>query len=140
MPCNGSAHQKTQCANRLPPVNVLHVQEPGSGYGCPGEPGQQNNPCAKARTPYRVLDRWSVFHLGKLQAGSDALDSKLSGQPFEYQRAVGAAKAKIVLDGNVDLHIAGRIGAVIQVTFRVLVEDVDGRRALLMMQGKYRKY
>ena len=52
------------------------------------------------------------------------------------QRAVGAAKTEVVLDCVLDLQIPGRVGAVVQVALRVLVEDIDGRRRNLLVHRK----
>ena len=53
-------------------------------------------------------------------------------QALEDEGAVGAAEAEVVLHGHVDLHVARRVGAIVQVALRILVEDVDGRRTLLL--------
>ena len=60
---------------------------------------------------------------------------------FEDQAAVGATKPEIVLNGNIDVHITRSIGTVVQITLRILVEDIGGGRADLVVQcedGKYR--
>ena len=51
-----------------------------------------------------------------------------ASNPLEDQRAVGAAKAKVVLDGDVDRHVPRRIGTKIQIALGILVEDIDRRR------------
>lgn len=48
--------------------------------------------------------------------------------PLEHQRAVGAAEPERVLQRNVNTHLARSIGTVVEITLRVLVEDVDRRR------------
>lgn len=53
--------------------------------------------------------------------------------PLEHQRAVGAAEPERVLQRNVNTHVARGIGAVIEITLRVLLEDVDRRRRDLMV-------
>ena len=64
------------------------------------------------------------------QAASDAL---------ENQRAVGAAKTKIVFYSNLNVRIPRRIGTVVEVTFRVLVKNIDSWRNFLMVQRENRK-
>jgi hypothetical protein len=53
--------------------------------------------------------------------------------PLEHQRAVGAAESERVLQRNVNTHVARGIGAVVEITLGILVEDVDGRRRDLMV-------
>jgi hypothetical protein len=53
------------------------------------------------------------------------LDHSMS---LEHQGSVRSAKAERVLQGDIDLHLARRVRAVIEVALRILVEDVDGRR------------
>lgn len=55
-------------------------------------------------------------------------------EALEDQRPVGAAKAEIILQGDIDLHLPCRIGTVVQITLRILVENINGRRGNLMMQ------
>lgn len=52
----------------------------------------------------------------KRQQGSDLA---------EDQRAVCTAKIKRVLQGIINLHIPGCVGAIVQITKRVLIENVD---------------
>src|SRR5687768_4513284 len=59
--------------------------------------------------------------------------------PLEYQRSVGAAKTEVVFYSHVYFGVTGGICAVVQVALRVLVEDVDGRRDFLVMQGQHCK-
>ena len=59
---------------------------------------------------------------------------------FENERPVRAAKAKIVFDSYIDFEIAGGVGTVIQVTLWILVENIDGRGALLMVNREHGKY
>lgn len=56
---------------------------------------------------------------------------------LENQRAVGATKTEIIFDSDANPGITRSIGAKIQVTFSVLIKDVDGRRDFLMMQGEH---
>jgi len=58
----------------------------------------------------------------------------------EHQRAVGAAKAEVVLDGVVDPEVPRRVGAVVQVALRILVEDVDRRRGHLALHRQRREH
>lgn len=63
-----------------------------------------------------------------------------SGQALEKQRAVGTTKAKIIFQGKVDGHIPCCVGAVVKIALWVLIEDVDGRRADLVVQGEHREH
>ena len=58
---------------------------------------------------------------------------------LENQGAIGATKAEIVFDSHVDGGIARGVGTKVQITFRVLVKNVDGRWNFLMMQGQHRE-
>jgi hypothetical protein len=44
------------------------------------------------------------------------------------QRTVGAPKAKIVLDRNINLYVPRGIGTIIQVALGILIENVDPSR------------
>ena len=59
---------------------------------------------------------------------------RILGQLTKNQGAVSTTKAKVVFDCVINLHIPGGIGAVVQVTFRVLIEDIDGGWGFLVMQ------
>lgn len=61
-----------------------------------------------------------------------------SGPP-EDQRAVGAAKSEIVLQGDLDLELTRRVGAIVEIAFRVLIEDIDGWRRYLVMYSQHRQ-
>jgi len=63
-----------------------------------------------------------------------------SDETAEHQGAVGAAKAEIVLDRDIDLHLPRFVGAVIQITLGVGGEQVDGRRRDLMVGGQNREH
>src|SRR5574344_37335 len=59
---------------------------------------------------------------------------KLASNAFEHQRTVGATKAEIVLQCNINTRIAGRVGAVVQVALGILIKQVDGWRYFLGVQ------
>ena len=59
--------------------------------------------------------------------------------PLEYQRAIGAAKTKIVFEGHINLHITRRVGAVVQIALGILVEEVGRWGCLLVMQRQHRE-
>ena len=59
---------------------------------------------------------------------------RILGQLTKNQGAVSTTKAKVVFDRMLDLHISGGIGAVVQVTLRILVEDIDGWWGFLVME------
>ena len=48
------------------------------------------------------------------------------GQLAKNQGAVSTTKAKVVFSRMVNLHVPGYVGAIVQVTFGVLIEDIDG--------------
>jgi hypothetical protein len=52
---------------------------------------------------------------------------RILGQLTKNQGAVSTTKAKVVFDCMVNLHIPSGIGSVVQVTLRVLIEDIDSR-------------
>lgn len=56
------------------------------------------------------------------------------------QAPVRTAKAKVIFDSNVNFHVPCRIGAIVQVAFGILIEDIDRRRALLVVQCQYGKH
>ncbi len=56
-----------------------------------------------------------------------------SGETLDNQRAVGTAKSERVRNGDVDLHVSGRIRTVIKVASWVLIHNVDGWRRDLVM-------
>src|SRR5450759_2829194 len=62
-----------------------------------------------------------------------------SAESAERDGPVGAAKPERVGQRDIDLHFSSAIGCVIQITSRVLVEDVDGGRRNLMMDRKHRE-
>ena len=45
----------------------------------------------------------------------------------EYQRAVGSTETEVVVHCDIYLHVACDIRTVVQVTIRVLLENIDGR-------------
>eukprot|EP01022_Parablepharisma_sp_SALTPOND_P036185 TRINITY_DN979_c0_g7_i1.p1 TRINITY_DN979_c0_g7~~TRINITY_DN979_c0_g7_i1.p1 ORF type:complete len:1344 (+),score=262.78 TRINITY_DN979_c0_g7_i1:3504-7535(+) len=53
------------------------------------------------------------------------------------QGAVGSPETEGVLHGNIDLHVPRLVGAVIQIAFRILVEDVHRRRGHLIVQRQH---
>jgi hypothetical protein len=52
---------------------------------------------------------------------------RILGQLTKNQGAVSTTKAKVVFDGVVYLDIPSGVGAVVQITLRVLIEDIDRR-------------
>src|SRR5690606_11380076 len=54
-------------------------------------------------------------------------------------RAVGAAKTEGIGQRHVDLHVARLVGAIVQVAFGILVEQVDGRGRDLMVHRQGRE-
>ncbi len=65
---------------------------------------------------------------------------RILGQFAKNQGTVSTPKAKIVFDCMVYLHIPGGIGAVVQITLRVLIKDIDSRWRFLVVEGQDRKY
>jgi hypothetical protein len=61
---------------------------------------------------------------------------RILGQLAKNQGAISTTKAKVVFNGMVNLHVSGSIGTVVQITFRVLIEDIDGWWRLLVMKGQ----
>jgi hypothetical protein len=59
---------------------------------------------------------------------------RILGQLAKNQGAISTTKAKVVFNGMVNLHIPGCISTVIQITFRVLIEDIDRWWGLLVMK------
>ena len=55
------------------------------------------------------------------------------------QRSVCSAEAKGVLHGIADRHLTSNICAVIQIAFRILIENVDRGRRNLILQCQNRK-
>ena len=90
---------------------------------------EENDAIEQKRTAQS--DRYRKLH--RSCPGPISLDA------LEHQRPVGSAKAEIVLQCDINLHRPRLVGAVVQVTFRILVEDVDGRRRNLVMDGQYCK-
>ena len=66
--------------------------------------------------------------------------AKYLTQTLEHQGAVGAAKAKVVFHSNVDVEVTRGVGAVVQIALRVLVEDVDGGWAFLIVNRQNGKH
>ena len=60
-----------------------------------------------------------------------------ASDPAKNERAVCAAEAEVILHRDVDLHLPCGVGTVVEITFRILVEDVDGRRADLVMNSQH---
>jgi hypothetical protein len=58
---------------------------------------------------------------------------RILGQLAKNQGAVSTTKAKVVFNRMVNLHIPSCVSAVVQVTFRVLIEDIDGWGGFLVM-------
>jgi hypothetical protein len=58
---------------------------------------------------------------------------RILGQLAKNQGTVSTTKAKVVFNRMVNLHIPGSIGAVVQVAFGVLIEDIDGWWRFLVM-------
>ena len=56
---------------------------------------------------------------------------------LENQRAVGATKTEIVFDSYINPGVSRGVCATVQVTFSVLIEDIDGGRNFLMMQSQH---
>src|SRR5690606_40899863 len=54
--------------------------------------------------------------------------------------AVGPAKTKRIGQRNIDLKIAGLIGAIIQITLWILIEDIDGRGRNLVIKRQRGEY
>ena len=69
-----------------------------------------------------------------VNAGSAALSA------LEHQCAVGAAKAEVIFQSRADRHIARLVGAIVQVALRVLVEQINGRWAFLVVKGQHGKH
>src|SRR5690606_9025967 len=65
----------------------------------------------------------------------DRIQSNLA----EDQRTVSTAEPEVVLHRVFNRHGTRRIGAVIKITFGILIKDVDSRRRNLMMQSQYSK-
>jgi hypothetical protein len=56
---------------------------------------------------------------------------------LEHQGAVGATKTKVVFDRYIDLHVSCGVGAIVQIALGVLVEDVNGGWAFLVVQCQH---
>ena len=91
-----------------------------------------------------IADSWTIQARGAKQGKKpfqachqQGLVTATASNPLEDQRAVGAAKAKVVLDGDVDRYVPRRIGTKIQIALGILVEDIDRRRYLLVVQRQY---
>src|SRR3546814_17527431 len=61
-------------------------------------------------------------------------------EPPHYHGAVGAAKAEGIRQGDIDLHFARFIGAVVQIALRILIEDINSGRRNLVVYRQGRKY
>ncbi len=71
-------------------------------------------------------------------SGNDALNWLT--QAFEHQSPVGATKTKVVFHGDFNAEVTRGVGAVVQIALRVLVEDVDGWRAFLVVNRQNGKH
>ena len=58
---------------------------------------------------------------------------------LENQRPVGAAETKIVFDCYIDFHVARSVGTKVQITLWVLIEQIDRRGCLLLVQRQHRE-
>src|SRR5262245_53987567 len=61
----------------------------------------------------------------------------IESETFYCHGSVGAAEAEVVLQGDIDLHFARGVRAVVQIALRILLENIDGRRRHLMMDSQY---
>ncbi len=135
----GSHQPDTGCSPMAPPGQIRLHGPRDQTAGTSGQHGCQQ-PALKTGMPHRIADRWGVVHGARNAEEGESRDQLRSRRALENQRAVGATKAKVVLDGHVNLHVAGGIGAVVQVAIGVLVEEVDGWRTLLVVQRQHRHH
>lgn len=94
----------------------------------------KQNPHFNVRTPHRIRHRWGDS--GQVVQSSSPARLK-SGKAAENQGAVGAPKTEVVFQRVFHLHVPSGIGAVVQVAFRILVQDIDGRRTLLLIKREH---
>jgi len=66
------------------------------------------------------------------------LDSK-ELDPAENQTTVGATETEVVFQCVVNFDVASGVGTVVQIAFGILLENIDGWRALLMVQSQHRE-
>src|SRR5690606_11052837 len=79
----------------------------------------------------------SLMPPSRREAGPQARPIARSEAPHQH-RAVGAAETEGIGQRHVDLQVARLVGAVVQVAFGILVEEIDGRRRNLVVyrQGR----
>lgn len=66
-----------------------------------------------------------------------AVGGNAKSKAFEYQRAVGAAKAKRILERDSNRHVSRKICTVVQIACRIRREDIGGWRRYLVAYGQY---
>ena len=120
--------RRAQRERRQPNDAERNRSPPGQGDRPDREPKRQphndatgehrDRPAPRLESAQNELAGGNGAHRRWYRAASNAL---------EHQRAVGTTEAEVVLHGEIDLHDARSVGAVVQVAGGILVEDVDGR-------------
>ena len=139
---SGQSGQKhKECSQRHAFVELLRRIPPQQHSTNTRKPASQQQAAQQGRAPKRVNNRRGVVAIQE-KVCVDANYNKKSrrrSDALENQRAVGAAKTKIVFHSEVDTRITGGIGAKIQIAQWVLIEQIDRGRDFLVVQGQHRE-
>lgn len=70
----------------------------------------------------------------------DAVPISLKSDLAHDHRAVGTAEPEGIRQRDVDLHLPCLVGAVVEIALGILIEDVDGGRSDLVVDGQRREH
>ena len=133
----GEQHEKGR--QRQAPVELLRELPPSQHSAQTGKPKAGQEAGQKCRSPKRVNNRRGMVAVQATRRAGARCRGKVAdlSDALENQRAIGPAKTEVVFDSKVNRRITCGVGAKIQIALRILIEDVDGRRNFLVVQGQH---
>ena len=122
--CQGAARTPGTAHSRNPAKAKSTRQAQGKGRSLT----ETSSPTKQPIHP-RAAKIWPRRKQATRQTSADRVERRglIASSSLKHQGAVGTAKTKVVLHRIVDLHVTRRVSAVIKITFRILIEDIDGR-------------
>lgn len=134
---SGKQHQKGR--QRQAPVELPRDLPPSQHSAQTGKPESGQEAGQKCRPPERVNNRRGVVATQATRRAGARCRGKVAdlSDALENQRAIGPAKTEVVFDRKVNRRVTRGVGTKIQIALRILIEDVDGRRNFLVVQGQH---
>ena len=102
---------------------------------CPDQRRCEAAPATAAIQDMRLLDRFTFVRDDKKGIVKKILRAIYAlAEPRKSKRTVGSTKTKRITENGIDFGLTGDVGYIVQITFRILVMQVNGRWQDLVIQ------